>query len=138
MEPLNYTHTDQNFWNYTDLNRVESWTQYLRDQLNTYGYAAQITSKTWTAGEYPTPTQLARIRSNINALQTAWFAVPEWRELMAVYRPDGRETIDAVQVDAQERDLQWCYDYLQAMVEVFKIKQAGTPFMIAGGLYNAG
>lgn len=138
MEPLNYNHTAQDFWNYTDLNRVESWTQYLREQLNTYGYAAQITSKTWTAGEYPTPTQLARIRSNINALQDVWFSVPEWRELMAVYRPDGRETINAEQVNAQEWDLQQMHDYLQAMVKVFELKQSGTLFMISGGLYNAG
>ncbi|OUP50470.1 hypothetical protein B5F17_13935 [Butyricicoccus pullicaecorum] len=138
MEPLNYNHTDQEFWNYTDLNRVESWTQYLRAQLNAYGYAAQITSKTWTAGEYPTPTQLVRIRSNINALQDVWFAVPEWRELLAVYRQDGCETITAEQVNAQEWDLQQMYDYLQAMVSAFELKQAGTPFMIAGGIYNAG
>lgn len=138
MEQLNYNHSTQDFWNYSDLNRVETWTQYLCDQLNNYGYAVQSTSKTWAAGEYPTPAQLARIRSNINALQTAWFAVPEWRELMAVHRPDGRETINAEQVNAQEWDLQQMHDYLQAMVNAFELKQAGTLFMIAGGVLNAG
>lgn len=138
MEQLNYNHTDQDFWNYSDLNRVEEWTQYLCDSLNTYGYKMEITPKTWAVGEYPTPKQLERIRSNINALQDVWFAVPEWRELMAVHRPDGRETINAEQVNAQEWDLQQMHDYLQAMVAAFNLKQAGTPFMIAGGLYNAG
>lgn len=98
----------------------------------------QVTSKIWTSGEYPTPTQLERIRSNINALQNVWFAVPEWRELMAVHRPDGRETINAEQVNAQEWDLQQMHDYLQAMVAAFELKQAGTLFMIAGGVLNAG
>lgn len=138
MEQLNYKHSAQEFWNYSDLNRVEEWTKYLCQQLNLYGYAVQVTSKIWTSGEYPTPTQLERIRSNINALQTAWFAVPEWRELMAVHRPDGRETITAEQVNAQEWDLQQMHDYLQAMVNAFELKQAGTLFMIAGGVLNAG
>lgn len=138
MEQLNYNHTAQDFWNYSDLNRVEEWTQYLCDRLNTYGYGVKIAPKTWSIGEYPTPTQLERIRSNINALQDVWFAVPEWRELMAAHRPDGRETINAEQVNAQEWDLQQMHDYLQAMVKVFELKQAGTLFMIAGGVLNAG
>ena len=138
MEQLNYNHTAQDFWNYSDLNRVEEWTQYLCDRLNTYGYGVKIAPKTWSIGEYPTPTQLERIRSNINALQDVWFAVPEWRELMAAHRPDGRETINAEQVNAQEWDLQQMHDYLQAMVMVFELKQAGSPFMIAGGVLNAG
>ena len=138
MEQLNYNHSTQEFWNHSDLNRVEEWTQYLCDSLNTYGYNVKITPKTRSVGEYPTPTQLERIRSNINALQDMWFAVPEWREMMAVYRPDGRETINAEQVNAQEWDLQQMYDYLQAMVKVLELKQSGTLFMIAGGLYNAG
>ena len=138
MEQLNYNHSAQEFWNYSDLNRVEEWIQYLCDSLSTYGYSVKITPKTWSIGEYLTPTQLKRIRSNINALHDVWFAVPEWRELMAVHRPDGRETINAEQVNAQEWDLQQMHDYLQAMVNAFELKQAGTLFMIAGGALNAG
>lgn len=138
MEQLNYNHNPQEFWNYSDLNRVEEWTKYLCNQLNTHGYNIQLVQKTWTAGEYPTPTQLERIRSNINALQDAWFSIPEWRELMAVHRPDGRETINAEQVNAQEWDLQQMHDYLQSMVKAFELKQSGTLFMIAGGVLNAG
>ncbi|OUP49778.1 hypothetical protein B5F17_14220 [Butyricicoccus pullicaecorum] len=138
MEQLNYNHSTQEFWNYSDLNRAEEWTKYLCDSLNAYGYGVKIIPKTWAVGEYPTPTQLERIRSNINALQDAWFAVPEWRELMAVHRPDGCETITAEQVNAQEWDLQQMHDYLQAMVNAFELKQSGTLFMIAGGVLNAG
>lgn len=126
------------YLNHDDLTRIERNCKILNDKLLEYGYIAPIDFRQWAVGEYPTPTQLERIRSNINALQDVWFAIPEWRELMAVYRPDGRETINAEQVNAQEWDLQQMYDYLQAMVMVFDLKQAGTPFMIAGGLYNAG
>ena len=110
----------------------------MNDKLRDYGYISPIDFRKWSAGEYPTPTQLERIRSNINALQDAWFAVPEWRELMAVHRPDGFETINAEQINAQEWDLQQMYDHLQAMIKVFDLKQSGTPFMIAGGIFNAG
>lgn len=126
------------YLNHDDLTRIERNCKILNDKLREYGYIAPIDFRQWAVGEYPTPKQLERIRSNINALQDVWFAVPEWRELMAVYRTDRRETINAEQVNAQEWDLQQMHDYLQAMVSVFDLKQAGTPFMIAGGLYNAG
>lgn len=128
----------RDYLNHDALTRIEKNCKILNDKLREYGYIAPIDFRKWDVGEYPTPTQLERIRSNINALQDAWFAVPEWRELMAVYRPDKLETINAEQVNAQEWDLQQMYDYLQAMVKVFELKQSGTLFMIAGGIYNAG
>lgn len=133
---LNWSVND--YLNYDDLNRIERNCKILNDKLRDCGYIIPIDFRKWSIGEYPTPTQLERIRSNINALQEAWFAVPEWRELMAVHRPDGRESINAEQVNAQEWDLQQMYDHLYAMVKAFELKQAGTPFMIAGGIYNAG
>lgn len=133
---LNWSVSD--YLNHDDLTRIERNCKILNDKLREYGYIAPIDFRKWAVGEYPTPTQLERIRSNINALQDVWFAVPEWRELMAAHRPDGRETINAEQVNAQEWDLQQMHDYLQAMVKVFELKQAGTQFMIAGGVLNAG
>ncbi|EOQ37939.1 LamG-like jellyroll fold domain-containing protein [Butyricicoccus pullicaecorum] len=133
---LNWSVSD--YLNHDDLTRIERNCKILNDKLREYGYIAPIDFRKWSSGEYPTTIQLERIRSNINALQDAWFAVPEWRELMAVYRPDGYETINAEQVNAQEWDLQQMHDYLKAMVAAFELKQAGTPFMIAGGIYNAG
>lgn len=81
MEPLNYNHTAQEFWNYGDLNRVNDWTLYIKNQLGTLGYNASITSRTWKAGDYPTPNKLATIRNNINALKSVWFTPEGWREL---------------------------------------------------------
>lgn len=37
-----FTGRVKGFWNYTDLNRIESWTIYLRDILSSYGYSANI------------------------------------------------------------------------------------------------
>lgn len=119
MEQLNYNHSAQEFWNYSDLNRVEEWTQYLCDSLNTYGYKVKITPKTWSVGEYPTPTQLERIRSNINALQDVWFMPEGWRELKKVTRTDGCETINAEQVNAQEWDLHLLASALDGMIASF-------------------
>lgn len=119
MEPLNYNHTDQEFWNYTDLNRVNDWTLYIKNQLSTLGYNASIVSKTWKLGDYPTPSRLATIRNNINALKNAWFTPSDWRELKKVTREDGRETITAEQVNAQEWDLHLLASALDGMIASF-------------------
>lgn len=104
--------------NTSDLNRIETWTAYLNDRLHTRGYTAPITTREpWKYGEYPTPTELSRIRENIDALHTAFFAVPEWRDLVLQTRADGRETLDYTQVNAQEWDLQQIYDWLLRMAQ---------------------
>jgi len=62
-------------YNYTDLNRIEQWCDYLATQLTTYSYIVAITTKTdWTADDFPTQAQLERIRSNVQALKTAYYA----------------------------------------------------------------
>lgn len=119
MEPLNYNHTAQDFWNYGDLNRVNEWTLYIKNQLSALGYNASITSRTWKAGDYPTPNKLATIRNNINALKNAWFTPEGWRELKKVTRDDGKETINAEQVNAQEWDLHLLASALDGMIASF-------------------
>lgn len=62
--------------NYTDLNRVEEWCEYLSEQLNIYSYPTSIVTKTnWTANDNPNQAQLERIRSNVYALKTAFYAI---------------------------------------------------------------
>lgn len=119
MEQLNYNHTAQEFWNYSGLNRVNEWTLYIKNQLSALGYNASITSRTWKAGDYPTPNKLATIRNNINALKNAWFTPEGWRELKKVTRDDGRETINAEQVNAQEWDLHLLVSALDGMIASF-------------------
>lgn len=65
-------------YNYTDLNRVEEWCEYIAEQLNLYSYKVNITVKTdWTSADFPTKTQMERIRSNIDKLKNAFIAVTQ-------------------------------------------------------------
>lgn len=60
-------------YNASDLNRVEKWSKYLADELNTLGYNITITSKTnWTSGEMRSNTQIERIRSNIQKIMQGY------------------------------------------------------------------
>ena len=57
-------------YNYTDLNRVEKWCEYLKDILSKYGFAETLIIKTnWNMKDYPTRTQIDRIRHNIDKLK---------------------------------------------------------------------
>ena len=59
--------------NASDLNRVEKWTKYLADELNTLGYNIQITTKTnWTSIEMRSDTQMERIRNNISQIMLGY------------------------------------------------------------------
>lgn len=120
MEQLNYNHKPKDYYNYTDLNRVDDWTKYVHDKLYKLGYNAPISTRAaWKYGDYPTVGEMARIRNNINSLRNHFFSPPEWRELKPVYRDDGRETINAQQVNAQEWDLQILNDMIDTMVASF-------------------
>lgn len=65
--------TSKAYLNYTDLNRIEGNTEYLKDLLISYGYSNGITNlsiKTnWTYSDLITRTEADRIRNNINALR---------------------------------------------------------------------
>lgn len=129
MQPLNYNHTTQDYYNYTDLNRVDDWTKAIHTKLLDLGYNAPISTRAaWKYGDYPTVGELARIRNNINSLRNHFFSPPEWRELKVVYREDGRETITAEQVNAQEWDLQMIDNAIESML-------ASYPY---AGEWNAG
>ena len=62
-------------YNYTDLNRVEEWCEYLKSQLNIAGYTTNITTKTdWSMADFPTEAQLERIRNNVSTLKNAFYS----------------------------------------------------------------
>ena len=62
-------------YNYSDLNRIETWCNYLATTLTGYSYPVSITTKTdWTADDFPTQTHLERIRSNVQAIKTAYYS----------------------------------------------------------------
>ena len=57
-------------YNYTDLNRVEEWCEYLQSILANYGYSEELEIKTdWAMTDYITRTQMDRIRANIDSLK---------------------------------------------------------------------
>ncbi len=57
-------------YNYADLNRVETWCEYIQNLLNDYGKNIELSIKTnWNLKDYPTRTQIDRIRSNIDYLK---------------------------------------------------------------------
>lgn len=73
--------TSKGYYNYTDLNRVETWCEYLANLLTSYSYPVSITiKKDWNMSDLPNVNDVERIRSNVNAIKTAFHAytdVPE-------------------------------------------------------------
>ena len=54
-------------YNASDLNRVDANCAYLAQIFN-----VSISTRTWTRNDWPTPSEFARILSNINALKAAY------------------------------------------------------------------
>ena len=103
------------YWNAEDLNRIEQWTSYLQTLLDGYGYHLSLETKTdWVMADIPTISQINRIRSNIDALQTGFYSLPEWREILY------ENTVDFEQANAMEWDLHLVDLWLQRMVASFK------------------
>ena len=77
---VNYAKTHQSdneflkgAYNYTDLNRVETWCEYLATELNNVGYSINITTKTdWTMADFPTKAEMERVRLNIRQIMTGY------------------------------------------------------------------
>lgn len=68
--------TKKSYYNYDDLNRVETWCEYLANILNNYGYLINITVKTdWDMKDKARDTaDMERIRQNVNRLKQAYFS----------------------------------------------------------------
>lgn len=131
MTDLNWNHVATDPRNAEFYNRLEQWTSYLAAQLRAYGYSVTVETRTWTRADYPTRTEVDRIRRNVDALQQGFYSLPDWREI--VYN----NTLDFGQANALEWDLQRLYDWLAAMVEAFRWRHAATFFMESGGVFNA-
>lgn len=57
-------------YNYTDLNRVETWCEYIENILIEYGFVGGLVfKKNWNIIDYPTRTHINRIRNNITTLR---------------------------------------------------------------------
>lgn len=63
-------------YNFSDLNRVESWCEYLQHFLEPWGFKEKLTvKKDWNIRNYPTRTEIDRIRQNIDTLKNFCYAI---------------------------------------------------------------
>jgi len=63
-------------YNCSDLNRVEAWCEYLQYVLSQYGFTEKLViKKDWNFRDYPTRTEIDRIRSNIDTLKEFCYAI---------------------------------------------------------------
>lgn len=89
--------TSKGYYNYTDLNRIETWCEYLANLLNSYSYPVSITiKKNWNMSDLPNVNDMERIRSNVNAIKTAFHAytdVPENLNYMTIEKANDIEKI---------------------------------------------
>ena len=120
-------------WNASDLNRIERWTIYLTDFLAQQGYTAKVFVRrsNWTMEDFPTRSDIDRIRRNVDALQNCFLALPDWRAI--VYNG----TMDFAQANALEWDLGRIEIWLKETVDALTLRRADTLFMQAGGIWNA-
>ena len=76
LDNTNSSEFQKGAYNYTDLNRVEAWCEYIQEKLKEYGVEKQLEIKTnWSLKDYPTRLQIDRIRNNIKTLKEACFAL---------------------------------------------------------------
>jgi len=76
LERANSPEFQKGAYNYTDLNRVETWCKFIQDLLNDYAKGIDLETKTnWNLRDYPFRVQVDRIRSNIEILKNACYAI---------------------------------------------------------------
>ena len=89
--------TPKGYYNYTDLNRIEAWCEYLANLLNSYSYSVNIqVKKNWQMSDLPNTDDMERIRKNVNAIKTAFHAyteIPENLNYMTIEKANSIEKI---------------------------------------------
>ena len=117
-------------YNASDLNRVGSAVEYLTDTLYSMGYNVPTVPKdNWTETDIPVQSQMDIYINNIQLL----------RDILPYVAPDAPETAAGLSYQSSnniEEILYTLESVLLAMKENFKLRQANTLFMIAGGVFN--
>lgn len=117
-------------YNASDLNRVGSAVEYLTDTLYSMGYNVPTVPKDdWTETDIPVQSQMDIYINNIQLL----------RDILPYVAPDAPETAAGLSYQSSnniEEILYTLESVLLAMKENFKLRQANTLFMIAGGVFN--
>lgn len=117
-------------YNASDLNRVGSAVEYLTDTLYTMGYNVPTVPKdNWTGTDIPMQSQMDIYINNIQLLRDILpYVAPD--------APDAPENLTFEQANNIEEILYTLESVLLAMQENFKLRQANTFFMTAGGVFN--
>lgn len=117
-------------YNASDLNRVGSAVEYLTDTLYSMGYNVPTVPKdNWTETDIPMQSQMDIYINNIQLLRDILpYVAPD--------APDAPENLTYEQANNIEEILYILESVLLAMQENFKLRQANTLFMIAGGVFN--
>lgn len=106
--------TPKGYYNYTDLNRVETWCEYLANLLTSYSYPVSITvKKNWAMSDLPNVNDMERIRGNVNAIKTAFHAytnIPENLEYMSIEKANAIEKILS-EIDFLTKNMISCFRY---------------------------
>ena len=118
-------------YNATDLNRVGAAVEYLTGVLHGMGYTVPTSPVTdWTEDSIQNTEQMAVYLENIHKL----------RDCLPYVAPDAPGSMGALtwqQANAIEEILYRLEIILQEIQAGYLIRQAATPFMIAGGVFNA-
>lgn len=106
-------------YNYTDLNRVETWCEYIENILIEYGFVGGlILKKNWNIRDYPTRTHIDRIRNNIKTLRDYCRGLET--EVIVF-----NNTMNYVQANVLEKILadidQWVIDMTQTIIGKYNI-----------------
>ena len=92
-----FNDTEKGNYNYTDLNRVEEWCEYVANRLNEYNYFVDIVVKTdWTMLDFPTNADMERIRNNVENMKKAYYSfkkVPDTLNKMDINKANAIEKI---------------------------------------------
>ena len=113
MDKLIYDRSHAVYLNYTDLNRIEEWTAYLRNYLDSVGYSTLVKTRSWTRFDIPWQKEIDRIRTNINKLYKAFHYLPEFKEIIFT------NSLNYEQVNVMEWDLEKIYTWLERMIDIF-------------------
>lgn len=113
--------TKKGYYNYNDLNRVESWCEFLKNELNNMGYTISFTTKkNWTRNDFPTDAELERVRKNIQALMTGF------RYITKIYVAS-----NIMNYDRANR-------YEKILFEIYSMLQGTQGYYVYSGVANAG
>lgn len=120
-------------YNAGDLNRVGAAVEYLTETLYGMGYSVPAVPKDdWSMTDIPNQAQMEQYIGNIQLL----------RDCLPYAAPDAPEDADKLTLQEANNIEEILYTLervLLAMQEGFKLRQANTLFMIAGGVFhNAG